>query len=206
FVVLFIADCPDLSLDPSDRSSNLYTIALNKVASNSSTCLLEKAYSSQSWLWHQRLSHLNFAIVINIVKSNLVQDEASEVIISFIKKTQMNLQLQVQRVRTDNGTELKTILLLSSLMRESSSSSLKDDVQQSPEEVILPQTNTQSISNNMVPNVDEASTSHNVFNERLEDAYFDASALFHDPSVRVNIFLYLVKYRSLEDGRSYKEI
>nr|GEZ70709.1 retrovirus-related Pol polyprotein from transposon TNT 1-94 [Tanacetum cinerariifolium] len=32
----------------------------------------------------------------------------------------------------------------------------------------------ESISNNMVPNVDEANTSHNVFNERLEDAYFDA--------------------------------
>nr|GFA02769.1 hypothetical protein [Tanacetum cinerariifolium] len=61
---------------------------------------------------------------------------------------------------------------------ESSSSSLNDDVQQSPEEVILPQTNTQSISNNMVPNGDEASTSHNMFNERLEDAYFDASTLF----------------------------
>nr|GFB19991.1 integrase, catalytic region, zinc finger, CCHC-type, peptidase aspartic, catalytic [Tanacetum cinerariifolium] len=33
--------------------------------------------------------------------------EASDVIISFIKKTQLNLQLQVQRVRTDNGTEFK---------------------------------------------------------------------------------------------------
>nr|GEX87631.1 hypothetical protein [Tanacetum cinerariifolium] len=65
---------------------------------------------------------------------------------------------------------------------ESSSSSLNDDVQQSPEEVILPQTNTQSISNNMISNVDEASTSHNVFNEHLEDAYFDASTSFHDPS------------------------
>nr|GEY04536.1 hypothetical protein [Tanacetum cinerariifolium] len=53
---------------------------------------------------------------------------------------------------------------------ESSSSSLNDDVQQSPEEVILPQTNTQSISNNMVLNVDEAITSHNVFNKCLEDA------------------------------------
>nr|GEZ82145.1 hypothetical protein [Tanacetum cinerariifolium] len=65
---------------------------------------------------------------------------------------------------------------------ESSSSSLNDDVQQSSKEVILPQTNTQSISNNMNPNVDEASTSHNVFNERLEDAYFDASTSFHDLS------------------------
>nr|GFC21338.1 retrovirus-related Pol polyprotein from transposon TNT 1-94 [Tanacetum cinerariifolium] len=164
-----------------DRSSNLYTIALNEVASNSSTCILAKTSSSQSWLWHQRLSHLNFATINNLVKNNLVQglpkmkfekdhlcsaceqgkihrkhhksktdfalnkplyllhmdlcgpmrvesinekryvlvvvddyswytwvfflhskDEASEVIISFIKKTQVNLQLQVQRVRTDN--------------------------------------------------------------------------------------------------------
>nr|GEX97205.1 RNA-directed DNA polymerase, eukaryota [Tanacetum cinerariifolium] len=68
-----------------------------------------------------------------------------------------------------------------SFQRESSSSLLNNDVQQSPEEVILPQTNTQSISNNMVPNVDEASTSHTVLNERLEDAYFDASTSFHDP-------------------------
>nr|GEU84560.1 putative ribonuclease H-like domain-containing protein [Tanacetum cinerariifolium] len=35
------------------------------------------------------------------------KDEASEVIIYFIKKTQVNLQLQVPRVRTDNGTEFK---------------------------------------------------------------------------------------------------
>nr|GEY58869.1 retrovirus-related Pol polyprotein from transposon TNT 1-94 [Tanacetum cinerariifolium]GEY59578.1 retrovirus-related Pol polyprotein from transposon TNT 1-94 [Tanacetum cinerariifolium] len=34
----------------------------------------------------------------------------------------------------------------------------------------------------MIPNVDGASTSHNVFNKRLEDAYFDASTSFHDPS------------------------
>nr|GFA10131.1 retrovirus-related Pol polyprotein from transposon TNT 1-94 [Tanacetum cinerariifolium] len=65
---------------------------------------------------------------------------------------------------------------------ESSSSSLNDDVQQSLEEVIPPQTNTQSISISMIPIGDEASTLYNVFNERLEDAYFDASTSFHDPS------------------------
>nr|GEU67097.1 hypothetical protein [Tanacetum cinerariifolium] len=69
-----------------------------------------------------------------------------------------------------------------SFQGESSSSSLNDDVQQSSEEVILPLSNTQSISINMIPNGDEASTSHNVFNERLEDAYFDASTSFYDPS------------------------
>ncbi|GJT46346.1 retrovirus-related pol polyprotein from transposon TNT 1-94, partial [Tanacetum coccineum] len=69
-----------------------------------------------------------------------------------------------------------------SFQEEYSSSSLNDDVQQSSEEVMVPPTNTQSVSNESVPNVNEASTSHNVFNERLEDAYFDASTTFHDPS------------------------
>nr|GFC55308.1 hypothetical protein [Tanacetum cinerariifolium] len=78
-----------------------------------------------------------------------------------------------------------------SFQGESSSSSLNDDVQQSPEEVILHQTNTQSISNNMVPNGDEASTSHNVFNERLENAYFNASTSFHDSS---NVHTYYQPY------------
>nr|GEX78251.1 hypothetical protein [Tanacetum cinerariifolium] len=42
---------------------------------------------------------------------------------------------------------------------------------------MVPPTNTQSILNNMVPNVNEASSSHNAFNEWLEDAYFDARQL-----------------------------
>nr|GEX92201.1 hypothetical protein [Tanacetum cinerariifolium] len=42
-----------------------------------------------------------------------------------------------------------------SFQEESSSSSLNDDVQQSSEEVMVPSSNTQSISNNMIPNVDE---------------------------------------------------
>nr|GEW55843.1 hypothetical protein [Tanacetum cinerariifolium] len=148
----FVRNEDGLDLLTGDRSSNLYTIALTEVASNSLTYLLAKASSSQSWLWHQRLSHLNFATINNLVKNNLVQGlpkmkfekdhlcsaceqgkihrqngfcfkqatlsssrgfvwsdahEASDVIISFIKKTQVNLQLQVQRVRTDNGTEFK---------------------------------------------------------------------------------------------------
>nr|GEX13322.1 zinc finger, CCHC-type [Tanacetum cinerariifolium] len=55
-----------------DCSLNLYTVALNEVASNSLATLLAKASSSQSWLWHQRLSHSNFATINNLVKNNLV--------------------------------------------------------------------------------------------------------------------------------------
>nr|GEU37985.1 protein FAR-RED impaired response 1-like [Tanacetum cinerariifolium] len=70
-----------------------------------------------------------------------------------------------------------------SFQEESSSSSLNDDVQQSSEEVEVPSSNTQSISNNMIPNVDEASTSHNVFNKCLEDAYFDATGYFQQEGI-----------------------
>nr|GFC46975.1 uncharacterized mitochondrial protein AtMg00820-like [Tanacetum cinerariifolium] len=60
-----------------------------------------------------------------------------------------------------------------------------------PEEVILSSLNTQSIPINMIPNGNEVSTSHNVFNKRLEDAYFDASTSFHDPS---NVHTYYQPY------------
>nr|GEW19553.1 reverse transcriptase domain-containing protein [Tanacetum cinerariifolium] len=69
----FVRNEDGVDLLTGDRSLNLYTISLNEVASNSSTCLLAKASSSQSWLWHQRLLHLNFATINNLVKNNLVQ-------------------------------------------------------------------------------------------------------------------------------------
>nr|GFA57465.1 putative ribonuclease H-like domain-containing protein [Tanacetum cinerariifolium] len=69
----FVRNEDGVDLLTGDRSSNLYTIAFNEVASNSSTCLLAKASYSQCWLWHQRLSHLNFATINNLVKNNLVQ-------------------------------------------------------------------------------------------------------------------------------------
>nr|GFB14270.1 retrovirus-related Pol polyprotein from transposon TNT 1-94 [Tanacetum cinerariifolium] len=66
----FVRTEDGVNLLTGDRSSNLYTIDLNEVAPNSSACLLAKASSSQSWLWHQRLSHLNFATINNLVKNN----------------------------------------------------------------------------------------------------------------------------------------
>nr|GEW22405.1 hypothetical protein [Tanacetum cinerariifolium] len=60
--VYYVEDGVDLLTG--DRSSNFYTITLNEIASNSSACLLAKASFLQSWLWHQRLSHLNFATII----------------------------------------------------------------------------------------------------------------------------------------------
>nr|GEV21168.1 retrovirus-related Pol polyprotein from transposon TNT 1-94 [Tanacetum cinerariifolium] len=64
-----------------------------------------------------------------------------------------------------------------------------------------------SISNDMIPNVDEATPSHNVFNERLEDAYFDASTSFHDTSdVRTYYQPYPYETKWTKDHRLHKII
>nr|GEU40625.1 hypothetical protein [Tanacetum cinerariifolium] len=69
----FVQNENDVYLLTGDLSSNLYTIALNEIALNFSNYLLAKASFLQSLLWHQRLSHLNFATINNLVKNNLVR-------------------------------------------------------------------------------------------------------------------------------------
>nr|GEY72078.1 retrovirus-related Pol polyprotein from transposon TNT 1-94 [Tanacetum cinerariifolium] len=101
--------------------------------------------------------------------------------LSNLNETGKSLNPLVSQV-SETSRKIWKIYFIIFTMEESSSSSLDENIQQSSEEVEVPSSNTQSVSNNMAPNVDEASTSHNVFNESLEDAYFDASTSFHDPS------------------------
>nr|GEW27302.1 hypothetical protein [Tanacetum cinerariifolium] len=322
--ICFIRTEDGVDLLTGDRSSNLYTIDLNEVASNSSACLLAKASFLQSWLWHQRLSHLNFATINNPVKNNLVQApqensiverknqtlvEAARTMLTFanlplflwaeatatacftqnrsiihkrfdktpyelMNKRKPNIKFfhvfgsicyllndydDVEKLKVKGGIGVfvgyskesaafriynkqtrkihESVNLnfdeisemaskqfnlepgLSNLnetgkssnpsvsqVSETSKKDLEDLFQkfydeyfdsskimkssttnvetsnQSIEEVTVPSSNNQSILNDMIPNVDEASTLHNVFNKRLEDAYFDAGASFHNPS------------------------
>nr|GFA37495.1 retrovirus-related Pol polyprotein from transposon TNT 1-94 [Tanacetum cinerariifolium] len=69
-----VAAIPGFGVDllKGDRSTNLYTINLHEMASASPICLMTRASSTKSWLWHQRLSHLNFDIINDLVKNDLV--------------------------------------------------------------------------------------------------------------------------------------
>ncbi|GJX30336.1 retrovirus-related pol polyprotein from transposon TNT 1-94 [Tanacetum coccineum] len=42
------------------RGTNLYSITLQDTSTPNPICLMDKATSSQAWLWHRHLSHLNF--------------------------------------------------------------------------------------------------------------------------------------------------
>ncbi|KAI3746365.1 hypothetical protein L6452_08795 [Arctium lappa] len=168
------------------RESDVYTINLSNVQTDKKVCLMTKASMQQSWLWHRRLSHLNFRYINNLVSGKLVKglpelkyerehlcaacekgkmkraphkpnpepstnaplellhmdlcgpmrtqslggkkyilvimddysrytwvkflrskDETPDVLITFLKTTQLNLQKPVKFLRTDNGTEFK---------------------------------------------------------------------------------------------------
>ncbi|GJY17235.1 integrase, catalytic region, zinc finger, CCHC-type containing protein [Tanacetum coccineum] len=89
-----------------DRESNLYTISISDMAASSPVCLMSKATSTKSWLWHRRLSHLNF-ITITMYQTRLVNDETPEIIKKFIAQAQLNYKAKLYKIRTDNGTEFK---------------------------------------------------------------------------------------------------
>ncbi|KAI3747152.1 hypothetical protein L6452_09599 [Arctium lappa] len=169
-----------------NRKTNLYTINLSKVQIDNQVFLMTKASMQQSWLWHKRLSHLNFRYINKLVRGKLVKglpelkyerehlcaacekgkmkraahkpkpepstssplellhmdlcgpmrtqslggkkyvlvivddysrytwvkflrskDKTPEVLITFLKMTQVKIQRQVKVLRTDNGTEFK---------------------------------------------------------------------------------------------------
>ncbi|GJV94370.1 retrovirus-related pol polyprotein from transposon TNT 1-94 [Tanacetum coccineum] len=54
------------------RDSNLYTISISEMATSSPVCLISKATSTKSWLWHKRLSHLNFDTINYLSKQDQV--------------------------------------------------------------------------------------------------------------------------------------
>nr|GEV75120.1 retrotransposon-related protein [Tanacetum cinerariifolium] len=55
------------------RGSNIYTISMADMMKSSPICLLFKASKTKSWLWHRRLSHLNFGTIKKLVKQGLVK-------------------------------------------------------------------------------------------------------------------------------------
>nr|GEX40421.1 hypothetical protein [Tanacetum cinerariifolium] len=68
----FIRDLDSVDLLKEDGSINLYTINLYDMASASPICLMARANPTKSWLWHQRLSHLNFDTGLPKMISSLV--------------------------------------------------------------------------------------------------------------------------------------
>ncbi|GKE43714.1 retrovirus-related pol polyprotein from transposon TNT 1-94 [Tanacetum coccineum] len=67
----FIRNLEGVDLLFGSRDTNLYIISLDDMLKTSSICLLSKASKTKSWLWHRRLSHLNFGTLNKLAKDDL---------------------------------------------------------------------------------------------------------------------------------------
>nr|GEV09524.1 integrase, catalytic region, zinc finger, CCHC-type, peptidase aspartic, catalytic [Tanacetum cinerariifolium] len=69
----FIRDLEGVDLISRSCDTNYYTISLDDMLNSSPICLLSKASKTKSWLWHRRLSHLNFGTLNKLAKDGLAQ-------------------------------------------------------------------------------------------------------------------------------------
>nr|GEW00406.1 ribonuclease H-like domain-containing protein [Tanacetum cinerariifolium] len=68
----YIRDLKGNDLPTGSRRTDLYSITLQDTSSPNPICLMAKATSSQEWLWHRRLSHLNFNTINLLLKNKIV--------------------------------------------------------------------------------------------------------------------------------------
>ncbi|GJY75142.1 retrovirus-related pol polyprotein from transposon TNT 1-94 [Tanacetum coccineum] len=68
----YIRDLKGNDLLTGSHGSDLYSISLQDSTTPNPICLMAKATSSQAWLWHRRLSHLNFDTINLLSKNNIV--------------------------------------------------------------------------------------------------------------------------------------
>ncbi|GJU21262.1 integrase, catalytic region, zinc finger, CCHC-type containing protein [Tanacetum coccineum] len=69
----FIRNLEGVDLLIGSRCNNLYTLSLGDMMASSLICLLSKASKTKSWLWHRRLSHLNFGAINHLARHDLVR-------------------------------------------------------------------------------------------------------------------------------------
>ncbi|KAL8148711.1 hypothetical protein AgCh_005900 [Apium graveolens] len=95
------------------RRRNMYLVDFNSSNAESITCLLSKASQDESWLWHKKLSHLNFKTMNELVKKELIRGIPQ---VEFSKdglQVNNHPDFKVKKIRSDNGTEFKNSLMRS---------------------------------------------------------------------------------------------
>nr|GEY17737.1 retrovirus-related Pol polyprotein from transposon TNT 1-94 [Tanacetum cinerariifolium] len=55
------------------QGTNLYSLSIGDMMTSSLICLFSKARKTKSWLWHRRVSHLNFVVINPLARHILVR-------------------------------------------------------------------------------------------------------------------------------------
>nr|GFA95001.1 retrovirus-related Pol polyprotein from transposon TNT 1-94 [Tanacetum cinerariifolium] len=113
----YIRDLKGNDLLTGSRGTDLYLISLQSTSSPNRICLMAKATSSQVWLWHRRLSHLNFDtinllskndIVVGLPKLKFVKDHLTHISSDPAPTCQAKASIQIS---SDPAPECQTMAL-----------------------------------------------------------------------------------------------
>nr|GEZ85156.1 integrase, catalytic region, zinc finger, CCHC-type, peptidase aspartic, catalytic [Tanacetum cinerariifolium] len=96
----YIRDLKGNDLLTGSRGTNLYSITLQDTHSPNPICLMAKATSSQSWLCHRRLSHLNFDTINLLSKNDIVNWPPNK---KFILKNTNVLAPEIYKLHTESN-------------------------------------------------------------------------------------------------------
>ncbi|GJU77910.1 retrovirus-related pol polyprotein from transposon TNT 1-94 [Tanacetum coccineum] len=121
----YIRDLKGNDLLTGSRGTDLYSITLQDSTSPNPICLMAKATSSQAWLWHRRLSHLNFDTINLLSKNNIVNGLPK---LKFVKdhllspgpQSQENVPQVAETVTMSNELELLYSSMFSELLNGNS--------------------------------------------------------------------------------------
>nr|GEY26328.1 retrovirus-related Pol polyprotein from transposon TNT 1-94 [Tanacetum cinerariifolium] len=69
----FIRNLDGVDLLTGSRGNNLYSLFIQDMMESFPICLMSKASKTKSWLWHRRLSHLNFGAINHLARQGLVR-------------------------------------------------------------------------------------------------------------------------------------
>nr|GEV75125.1 retrovirus-related Pol polyprotein from transposon TNT 1-94 [Tanacetum cinerariifolium] len=89
----FIRNLEGVDLLSGNHTINLYTINLHEMAYASPICLMARVFSTKSWLWHQRLSHLNFDTTNDLAKNDLVSEFRNQVLKEYFDSVSISHQV-----------------------------------------------------------------------------------------------------------------
>nr|GEW22333.1 retrovirus-related Pol polyprotein from transposon TNT 1-94 [Tanacetum cinerariifolium] len=70
--ICFVRDLQGNNLLTGKCGYDLYTISLQESTSSTPLCLMAKASPTQAWLWHRRLSHLNFDYINRLSRKDVM--------------------------------------------------------------------------------------------------------------------------------------
>ncbi|GJU43139.1 retrovirus-related pol polyprotein from transposon TNT 1-94 [Tanacetum coccineum] len=105
----YIRHLKGVDLLSGSRDTNLYTISLDDMLNTSPIYLLSNASKTKSWLWHRRLSHLNFGTLNKLAKDvrNVRTDNKTEFVnqtlCDFYENVSISHQTSVARTPQQNG-------------------------------------------------------------------------------------------------------